>query len=543
MGRKYFILLLLLAFATGAEAQRGAQGNDTTIKNTTIEIIQSYKPQVKQAPKPEWMPQLPPADTTHPAFTYDVPQQTLYYTYSSLPLRPLELGRDTLNMPFRNYVKLGGGNLSTIYLDAGIGGITGKNYETAIHLHHISQAGTLENQQSAMSGVEAEGAFHGETNDFHAVIIGERNQFSYYGGDQAAAFGSDSMKQTYTTIGIAADLKNREDTNTVISYHPSVNASLYTARNSTSETNFGFNAPFIWKVDSSFNALIGIDGALTDFKSGAQNTGNNFVEIKPGLSLLKDEISGHALAGFALGMGNKKYLLPDLLASWLWTSHHLTFSLGWQALVKQNTYQQLTGENPFMYLNYLVQQTRSDEVFVQVRGSKGDHFSFSGRASYWAYNNLPVFLNDIGSEKEFYVNYLNVNATSLSLSAHYQEANVWSAGLTCDLYNYFGSTSVIVYAWQVPDKKLRADFIITPFPKLTLTAYLAVLGGIYARNAALQPVKLDMITDLGGNAEYQVIPRLSAFLQLNNLLNQKYERWYGYPSYGLNIYGGLRLKF
>ena len=69
------------------------------------------------------------------------------------------------------------------------------------------------------------------------------------------------------------------------------------------------------------------------------------------------------------------------------------------------------------------------------------------------------------------------------------------------------------------------------------------MGGLYARNAAGQPISIDMNTDLGGNIEYLLIPRLAVFLQVNNILNQKYQRWYGYEAYGTNIYGGLRLKF
>jgi outer membrane cobalamin receptor len=78
---------------------------------------------------------------------------------------------------------------------------------------------------------------------------------------------------------------------------------------------------------------------------------------------------------------------------------------------------------------------------------------------------------------------------------------------------------------------------------LTVTVYLALLGGIYAKDINNNTVKLNTGADLGGNAEYQIVPRLSAFVQLNNILDDKYQRWYGYQSYGLNIYGGVRLKF
>ena len=82
--------MILLLGAHYAAAQQKA---DTTLKGVTIEVIQSYKPEIEPVSKPEFKPELPPRDTSKPAFKYDVPQQALYYTYSSLPLRPLALGR------------------------------------------------------------------------------------------------------------------------------------------------------------------------------------------------------------------------------------------------------------------------------------------------------------------------------------------------------------------------------------------------------------------------------------------------------------------
>ena len=281
MSVKPFFILILVTVAFGASAQRTAPVKDTVLKGSTIEVIQSYKPQVKMAPKPEWVPQLPPADTAHPSFNYDVPQQTLYYTYSSLPLRPLALGKDVTKQPFPNYVKIGGGNISTLFLDAGIGGIKGKDYETAIHLHHISQNGNIKYQQLALSGIEAEGVIHKENNDWHASLIGERNQYSYYGGDQTVSFNTDSAKQTFSTIRAIVDLKGKDDSNATINYHPAVNASLYSAKLRTSETTIGVNAPFTFKIDPTLDAQVALIGAFTNFNTNigttVVNSNNNFI--------------------------------------------------------------------------------------------------------------------------------------------------------------------------------------------------------------------------------------------------------------------------
>jgi hypothetical protein len=545
MSVKPFLILILLSVAFIARGQH-APVNDTVLKGSTIEVIQAYKPEVKMAPKPEWVPQLPPADTTHPKFTYDIPQQTLYYTYSSLPLRPLALGKEVAPKPFPNYVKVGGGNLSTLYLDAGISGITGKDYETALHLHHISQSGDIKYQQSAVSGIEAEGVLHKDKNDWHASVIGERNQYGYYGGNQAVTFNGDSSKQTYTTLRAGADLKSRDDSNSTITYDPAVSASLYTAKLNTTETTININAPFTFRLDPTLDIMAALAGAFTNFSTnvGAAvvSTNNNYIEVLPGIQLHTTSLSGHAAAGLAYGNNSKGYLLPDVLAAYAIPDSKTIISGGFQAALRQNTYEQLSTENPFVTNYYLVKQTKTDEAFAAISGNSGDHFTFFGRISWWAYDSLPTFLNNTGDQKRFNVVYDDhLNAISFKAAIRYHVANKWSVGITGDFYNFYNGTEKQV--WGQPSTTLKGDFMIFPAPKFTLTAYIALLGGIYAKDISNNVVALNTVTDMGVGAEYQVVSRLSVFAQVNNLLNDKYQRWLGYQAYGLNVYGGVRLKF
>lgn len=539
---KKIFFFILFAAAYTANGQGTKPAHDTLLKGgNTIEVLQKYKPQVKQAPKPEWMPGLPPADTSHAAMSYDVPQQTLYYTYSSLPLRPLALGKDVTPLPFANYVKAGGGNLSTLFLDAGIGGIKGENYESAIHLHHLSQKGAIKYQQSSQSGLEADAVLHREYNDWHAALSGERNQYYYYGYNHSLYdFVSDDVKQAYTAIRASVDMQNKLDSDDHMYYHPAINLTSYNARFNTSEITLGLNAPVTYNIDSSLDAYVALSGAFTNYKSDTYSTNNNFIEVLPGMKYHKGRISGHLLLGLALGKGSTGYFLPDVMAGYRLPGDRFIVSAGWQSTLRQNTYEQMTMENPYMTSSYWVLQTRRREAFVNVLGSTGDHLSFSGRVSMWSYNDLPTFLNDTGDQKRLYVHYLDVNAVSFHIAARYAMANEWSAGLSADIFSFSGSTQKV---WHQPTMKIKGDFAINPTPKLTVTAYLALLGGMQARDLAGNTVTLKMNTDIGCNAEYRFIKRLSAFVQVDNILNQKYQRWYGYQSYGINIYGGLRLKF
>ena len=537
--KPFLALALSLTAAHTAMAQHAA--GDTVLKGSTIEVIQSYKPQVRQAPKPEWTPQLPPADTALLHQNYEVPQQTLYYSYTSEALRPLALGKDSLEIPFPNYIKAGAGNLSTLYLDAGIGNFRGDNYETAIHLHHLSQKGSIQYQQSALSGLEAEGLLHQARYDWHAAIAGERNQFYYYGyNHDLYHISSDSAKQTYTSVTATVDMQNKPDPGSKLSYHPSVTASVYDARFNTSETSFGFTAPFTYIIDSTLQAHVSLLASLTHTHMDSLGGGNNLVELLPGVTLHNGKLNGHGYLGFAVGRGGNFYVLPDIAAYYTIPNTQLLLSGGWMANVHQNTYEQLTTENPYLYHSYPIEQTRRDELFANIAGPAGSHLTYTARASWWNFNNLPTYLKAF-SPNQFAVLYDNVSAVSFHGTLRYVESSKWSAGIVGDFYEYYQGTQS--YVWNQPSVKIKGDLSVRPLQALTVTGYVAFLGGIHTLSDAGKSITLAPVADIGGNAEYQLASRLGAFVQLSNLLNNKYERWQGYQAYGLNVYVGLRLKF
>jgi len=544
MRLRHLFLLLLTGAATSSRGQVRLSGKDTALKGATIEVIQAYKPQVKQAPKPEWVPQLPPPDTSHKKESYDdVPQQSLYFTYTSMPLHPLALGKQEVKLPFENYVRLGAGNLNTIYGDAGIGGLRGDNYETNIHLHHLSQKGDLANQQSSVSGLEAEGTVHSTGSDFHAGINAARNQFYYYGyPHDLYTYTPDEVRQTYTSLRLLADLKSKGDSTTKFSYHPAVSGSLYSALHNTSETNFGFDVPLAYRIENKLEVIAGISGAITQLKADTISTANNYLQAKAGFGFSNHVFTGHALIGYAIGKDNN-YLLPDIYACYQWPLTEASVFAGIHSALRQNTYEQLTTENPFITNNYITKQTASYEYFAGLQSEVGDHFSFVLRASYWDYSYLPAFVNAGPDMKQFMVGYYNQDVTALSFRAggRYKQADKWSAGVTADLFRF--NTQTVHFVVNEPSTRVKADLIITPIPKLTITAYASLLAGINAYDAVGRTVNLNTCSDIGGGGEYLIVPRLSVFLQLNNVLNQHYERWLGYQAYGLNIYGGLRLKF
>jgi len=536
---RYGILPVLIMCSHAVSAQRGM---DTVLKGSTIEVTQQYKPRVKQSPKQEWKPQLPPADTTHRHVSFDVPQQTLYYAYNSKPLRPLALGRNLLNRPYPNYLKAGAGNLGTIYADAGIGSFYGKDYETAIHLHHISQKGKIANQQTSLTGMEVDGFLHKSTGEWHGNINVAHDRYRYYGYDHTLYnYEKDAVSQAYTQIGATVDMNNGKDTSAEFVYAPSLTLNWYGAKYNTSEISSDIAIPVTYRVNENLGIHLGVNAAIASYKADTITIANNYLTASPGVTLNLKNFDGHALAGAGFGKGGDVYFLPDIKMAFSFPDISMKLAAGYYSSLRQNTYRQLTMENPYMLPLYTVRQTKKDDLFLHLSGGGGEHFSYAVRVSWLNYKNLATYLNDSGDRKTFYISYQDVQAIAPQISARYHEANHWSAGVSAEVYAFFNGSDQ--YVWHQPTTRINADVSVNITSKLTTSANFYFLGGIHARDENFNNITLNPATDISLSGEYLVIPRLSVFMQINNLTATKYYRWYGYQVYGFNIYGGLRLKF
>lgn len=87
---------------------------------------------------------------------------------------------------------------------------------------------------------------------------------------------------------------------------------------------------------------------------------------------------------------------------------------------------------------------------------------------------------------------------------------------------------------------INATFEATAKLKFMLNYYLAADRWSYF-NAG--NVKMDNINDLNLGVEYRFNYWLSANLKATNMLMQKYDVWYGFPTQGISIMGGITVKF
>lgn len=531
----------------GATAHAQQKRADTTIAGQTIEITQSYKPEIAKPVRPVITPSLPHIDTTKPRFQYEVPQQTLSYTYHSVPIRPLALGRQEMVMPFQNYVKAGFGNLSSVYVDAGVGSLKAEDYETALHFSHLSQKGPVVNQQSSRTNFDASGKYYTGGHALSAGLDILHNGNTYYGYDHDSfEYAKNSIRQAFTGANIRIGAENTEANKWNVWYKPTIDFGIYNDKFNAKERTFAFDIPASLAIDSTLSFSLGIRGNFTQLKNDSFDIGNNYFQVNPAMDLKFDATDIHIGLSPTWGKENTCYLLPDLRLNTRIFNNGMTLIAGWKGNLIQNTYQQLSTKNPFLYNIYDVKQTKADQVYGGFESALGQHVSFGGTLSWRQWKDLALFVNDYtlnADGKQFAVVYdSKVQALSLDAFIRYQIGNVFGLSASGTWFNFY-NTETFDKTYHEPMLRLGGNMYIHPIEKLHININADFWDGIYARTNTGENDKLPAFLDLSAHAEYNIIPRLSLFLQLNNILGTKYERWNQYQAYGFNIIGGLRFKF
>ncbi|MFT4060806.1 MAG: hypothetical protein QM642_00460 [Edaphocola sp.] len=537
------VMTVLLCAATASAQQR----RDTSIAGQTIDIIQSYKPEVAKPVKPAVIPTLPNIDTARPAFQYAVPQQTLSYTYHSVPLRPLALGRQAQEVPFQNYVKAGYGNLRSLYLDAGIGSFQSKTYETGFHASHLSQKGGVENQQSSRTTFNGAGKYFTKGHALAAALDVWRYGNTFYGYDHAVyEYPKSDIRQAFTGVNLSVGAENTLPNSMGINYKPTFDFGMYGDRFNAAERSFGFDVPASKTIDSTLSFSLGIKGNFTQLKNDSFNRGNNYVQLNPAADIKLPATDIHIGISPTWGKDYTAYLLPDFRFNTRLAKNKLAFIAGWKGELDQNTYRQLSTKNPFLYNIYDMRQSKTDRVYAGFESALGGHVSFGGTVSWRQWKDLALFVNDYNLNadgKQFAVVYdEKVNALNLDAFIRYQVGNVFGLSASGTWYNFY-NTATYDKVYGEPMLRLGGNVYVHPLKKLNINVNADFWDGMYKRLANGNADKMSAFFDLSANAEYNIIPRLSVFAQLNNIFGTKYQRWNQYGAYGFNIIGGLRVKF
>ena len=541
--RSFFLIAVMGCFSGVSFAQR-----DTTKKQQTIDITSSYKPVLRNAVKINFSASHLSADTNKNVSPYNVPPQNLFYTYQPASLRPLALSQDSiLDLGIRNFVKVGFGNYTTPYLSAGFSFGDGKKSLVNVYADYISSKGSIKNQDYSELNIKAAGSYFTAKNEFYGRASVKVQDNYLYGYDHTAHdYSKADLLQRYQTLSLSGGFRNKEVNGTGINYDPHVDINLFSNQNKASESSLAVTVPVEKTFADAFTIKVGVKADITSYTSKNLQPNvkftNNIYSIAPELVYAKPLFNIHA--GVTPTWDNGKMsVLPNIYGEAKIKEKIFLVQAGFTGRFIKNNYQYLTSVNPFLQTLAYQQNTKETEIYGGIKATIGSHFNFSAKASWLTYNNLPFFLNDTADGKTFYVsNESRVYNFRIhgDMSFVKQDKFTITGGLTFNGYNGMKDNAK---AWSTIPLELNGSLRWWAFRQVLLKADVRTFSGAAFLLNDGTDIRLNGGTDLSAGLEFAINKRFSAWLDINNIFNSKYQRWNAYPVYGINILAGAIMRF
>ena len=544
-------LFIAAALLLGSLAPVGAFAQKDTLKKTsTIDINSAYKPVLRNAVKINLSATHLNADTTLPSLTYNIPPQNLFYSYQPIPLKPLALEQDTnLYLGLRNYVKVGYGNLATPHVSAGFSFGDGKKFLANIYADYISSKGKLLYQDYSRLNVKATASYFLPTNEVYAAVDVKMHDNFLYGYDTSLfKYSKKDVRQQFQDFTVKVGIRNTKTGEFGINYNPNVQFSNFTNVNKLTETSFILTAPVEKEFGDIFKLRVEGKADITAYstKNLLPNNlkfNNNVFQVAPSLIFSTPRFSVNA--GITPTWDNGKFIwLPNVFAEAYIAENVFAFQAGWVGRYVKNTYRNLSEINPYLATLSSQLNTKETEYYGGIKGTLGKHFNFNAKAGYVTYENLPFFINDTATDGKAFV--ISNESKVKNFKVHgdvsfvSKEKLTVTAGIT---YNGYVGMKDNAKAWNTVPLEFTSSLRWWAFKQVMFKADFYAYSGSFYLDKGNVAKAFKPGSDLSAGAEFKITKMFSAWLDVNNILNNKYQRWHNYEVYGLNLVGGVKVNF
>jgi hypothetical protein len=541
---KQYLTILPLLFGASVIL---AQGGDDPLPGQTITVISEAKPILADADKVKLNPELPAIEATTPDLTYDVPDRKLALPFTPPDVKPLAMRADELP-PLNNvYAKVGFGNYTTPYLDlfvnSGRGSGRDNNMNLAAQAHWLSSNGPLPDQRFSDLRTKLLGSFFTEQTVFHALGGFDRTGRRFYGYDAEVdtLIAAMDNRQHFNHIFGGMRFNNTQRTYSDIDYDGGLVVHYVNDRFKQSELNPVFDLSVSKKADNGhrYGGALLVDYSTYRNDSATRNL--LILGLKPSYRIQGD--IWFADLGINIGTDERGFFVfPNVRFERELLDKAIVFHALFTGDVVKNNFRRITDENPFVNYNIALNNSREWGVTGGLRGAPATGFSYNVQVNWRQVRYLPLYLPDSIAINRFNVVYdTTASVVNVHTELGYSFAEKFRVMGSVDYYNY---TLKHQFApWHLPTLKLSAGIKYRPMDKLETRADVSVFNKMQSRKPDGTVTELPGVADINIGAAYHITPSFHIFIDANNLMAANYQRWYNYPSLGLNVIGGLKMIF
>ncbi|MCM1041496.1 MAG: hypothetical protein NC396_03585 [Bacteroides sp.] len=227
-----------------------------------------------------------------------------------------------------------------------------------------------------------------------------------------------------------------------------------------------------------------------------------------------------------------------------------TFFIGTGGGVERNTVDRISATNPFLHpLMYGDLKFTRDKfnAYAGLSGNFSRHIDYKLQVS-------AHFMEDVLSFDYYRYDYgARFNFYGYNDFTPLYSGKVFNLKLRGDL-NFLWSEKILAHVdaeyshyskklYYMPEFTAHLDFRYNIVNRVWVYTTMKGYTNMKARDRKGREVTLKGCFDWSIGAEYRFIKRMTAFVDLNNLISQRYFRWYDVPSYRFNFMVGLSIDF
>ena len=589
MKRIVFNIALLSAFSivsaqNASDSTNTASATDTTIKRN-IEVVRDYTPVIKEAGKINTMPELKDVNTKKIEVDYKVWTSTYKPKTDIIPSLDYALASQEENKYSREgFLRLGGGNYKSF-----LGELYTPIYNSDValfdfYLKHNSSFGNVTLKKDNYDVLSNDVLSKGLYNDNKARIsflrsirireisaFGEfgYNRFNYYGlnsdmisfseqnkDKEEPEYKNDDQKNSHLTAALNFRFRSK-DYIEQWKYDLQTNWRLLKTHFDVAENTIFTDLAASYRMQESilslkfqmYNVFVSTpeDGPI-DF-SKAKNF-NNFTVLKfnPYYSFISEvgRLNLGLKASFGINQGKNTAFSPDITGQVRVIDNIWYVYAGVTGDYKVNTLRSLANENI-----YLSPDARPEDTYIPLDiylGTKlniGKSVNTDIHIGYKIINNQYFYVNksdSTGMKNTFDVVYdKNVGQFNCGAAVNYNFREKVDFSFKIG-YNKW-SLEKQKDAWMLPAAQIGLGVSYVPTDFLRFNINYDLEAGRKAKLGKDSSVDLKNFNDISLGANYKLMSFLDVFARFNNILNQRSEFWYGYPSQGFNFLLGLTLTF
>lgn len=455
----------------------------------------------------------------------------------------------------RNFIKIGGGNYLTTYLEGQVLTKNHPKYTVGLYAKHFASAnGPLKNAGASDNHIKGYATYFAKKIILNSQINYNRIAGNYYGYNQKLVDNGDnqlkdSIYQVYNLLNAKLNIQ-QADTN--LKYIYKANIEYYNTGNkdnSIQENEFVANGMLKYHLDKVSNLNFDLNSSFSTYKNKTE-VNRNLVSLRAFYSRYVYQnlwVSG----GFSGAYENdtasntkRIHIYPYVNAEYEVSRKikaYLTLDGGMDKINYRNRLEKnffVDGTQPLVHTNRLY------EFSIGLKGNLHNYLIFNTKPSIASIRNLALFTNSLTDSSRYSTIYDRGNTTRFSWMNEltFQPNSDLQMGLRFT-YNYF-ETDKIAKPWLIPAYSGAFFTSYNLFNKFLFQFDAFYYGEFYAFNyISNKEYKMKDIIDINFKTNYKFSDRFSVYLYFFNILAQNYQIYNYYPVKGFNVVGGLWYTF